>query len=533
MSAKELKFSGECRKSIEVGVDKLANAVKVTLGPRGRNVVLEKKFGSPTVINDGVTIAKEIEVEDRFENIGAALVREVSSKTNDNAGDGTTTSVVLAQSIFKEGARNVAAGSNPMAIKRGIETAVEAIVAELGKMSTPVKGKKGMAEVATISAKDAKIGELVAEVINTVSKDGVVTVEESRTAETTFEIVEGMQFDKGYMSPYFITDPTRMETVFEEPMILFYEKKISAVQDIVPLLEKVLKMGRPLLIIAEDIENECLATLVLNRLRANLPVAGCKAPGFGDRRKAMLEDMAILTGGQFITEDLGLKLENVTPDMLGSCAKVVITKDSTTIVGGKGKKADITGRLNQIKKQIENTESNYDKEKLQERQAKLSGGVAVVKVGAATETALKEQKARIEDALAATRAALEEGIVPGGGSALLIASKVLDKSKATGDEQIGVNIVRRSCEAPLRTIAENAGEEGSVVVNEVKTGKYGFNAATLAYEDLMKSGVVDPTKVVRCCLQNSASISALLLTTEAAIAELPKEEDEGHGHHHH
>lgn len=533
MAAKELKFSGECRKAIEVGVDKLANAVKVTLGPRGRNVVLEKKFGSPTVINDGVSIAKEIEVEDRFENMGAALIREVSSKTNDLAGDGTTTSAVLAQAIFKEGARNVAAGSNPMQIKKGIEAAVDIIVKEIEKMSIPVKGRKGMAEVATISAKDIKIGELVAEVIDTVTKDGVVTVEESKTAETTFEIVEGMQFDKGYMSPYFITDPTRMETVFEDPMILFYEKKISAVQDIVPLLEKVLKMGRPLLIVAEDIENECLATLVLNRLRANLPVAAVKAPGFGDRRKAMLEDMAILTGGQFVTEDLGLKLENVTPDMLGTCTKVVITKDATTIVGGKGKKADINGRLTQIKKQIEVTDSNYDKEKLQERQAKLSGGVAVVKVGAPTETALKEQKARIEDALAATRAALEEGIVPGGGSALLVASNALDKSKLTGDELIGVNIVRKACEAPLRTIAENAGEEGSVIVDKVKNGTKGFNAATLQYEDLMKAGVVDPAKVVRCCLQNSASISALLLTTEAAIAEIPQQEDEGHGHHHH
>ncbi len=530
MPAKDLKFAGDARKAIEVGVDKLANAVKVTLGPRGRNVVLEKKFGSPTVINDGVTIAKEIEVEDRFENIGASLVREVSTKTNDNAGDGTTTSVVLAQAIYREGSRNVAAGSNPMQIKKGIETAVDAIVTELGKMSTPVKGKKGIAEVGTISAKDSRIGELVAEIIDTVGKDGVVTVEEAKTAETTFEIVEGMQFDKGYMSPYFITDPQRMETVFEDPMILFYEKKISAVQDIIPLLEKVLRMGKPLLIVAEDIENECLATLVLNRLRANLPVASVKAPGFGDRRKAMLEDMAILTGGQFISEDLGLKLENVTPDMLGTCSRVVITKDNTTIVGGKGKKADITGRLNQIKRQIETTDSNYDKEKLQERQAKLSGGVAVVKVGAATETALKEQKARIEDALAATRAALEEGIVVGGGAAILWASKALEKVKAEGDEQIGVNIVRKACESPLRTIAENAGEEGSVVVEKVKNGKLAFNAATIVYEDLMKSGVVDPTKVVRCCIENAASISALLLTTEAAVAEIAKEEDEGHAH---
>jgi len=537
MAAKEIQFSDEARKSLEVGVDKLANAVKVTLGPRGRNVVLERKFGSPTVINDGVTIAKEIEVENRFENMGAQLIREVSSKTNDLAGDGTTTATVLAQAIFKEGIRNVAAGSNATSIKNGIEKATNAIVDELLKNTKKISGEKAVREVATISANDSDLGELVAKVIDKVGKDGVVTVEESKSTETSFDIVEGLQFDKGYLSPYFVTDATRMEAVFEDPMILFYEKKIGNVQDLIPMLEKVLRMGRPFVIVAEDVENECLATLVLNRIRANLPIAAVKAPGFGDRRKAMLEDMAILTGGQFISEDLGLKLENVTPDMLGSCAKIVITKENTTIVNGKGEKSKIEGRLKQIKAQIEVTDSSYDKEKLQERQAKLSGGVAVVKVGAATETALKEKKARIEDALAATRAALEEGIVPGGGIALLQhGTKALAGLKLEGDEQIGLTIVRKAIEAPLRTIAENAGVEGSVVVEKVKEGKagIGFNAATLVYEDLVKSGVVDPTKVVRTTLQNSASIAGLLLVTEACVAEIPQQEDEGHaGHHHH
>ena len=534
MAAKDLKFGAEARKKIEVGVDALANAVKVTLGPRGRNVVLEKKFGSPTVINDGVTIAKEIEVEDRFENMGAQLIREVSSKTNDLAGDGTTTSVVLAQAIFKEGARNVAAGSNATLIKRGIDKAVDAIVDELAKLSTPVQGRKGMAEVATISAKDNTIGDLVAEVIDKVGKDGVVTVEESKTSmDTTFDIVEGLQFDKGYMSPYFITNPERMEAVFEEPMILFYEKKIGNVQDLVPVLEKVVKSGKALIIVAEDVENEALATLVLNRLRAGLPVASVKAPGFGDRRKAMMEDMAIVTGGQFITEDLGLKLENVDLSMLGSASKVVITKDTTTIVGGKGNKEAIDGRLTQIKRQIETTESNYDKEKLQERQAKLSGGVAVLKVGAATETAMKERKARIEDALASTRASLEEGIVPGGGTALLQAGKALEGLKLEGDEAIGAKIVSKAIEAPLRTIAENAGAEGSVIVDKVLNGEkgIGYNAATLEFGNLMDQGVVDPAKVVRTCLQNAGSIAGLLLTTEAAIAEVKEDEPE-HDHHH-
>jgi chaperonin GroEL len=530
LAAKDIKYTDDARKLLEAGVDKLANAVKVTLGPRGRNVVLERKFGSPTVINDGVTIAKEIEVENRFENMGAQLIREVSSKTNDTAGDGTTTATVLAQAIFKEGIRNVAAGSNATQIKHGIDLAVDAMVAELAKISIPVKGPKDVEQVAAISANDEELGKLVAEVINKVGKDGVVTVEESKSTETSFETVEGLQFDKGFLSPYFVTDPTRMETVFEEPMILFYEKKISSVQDIIPVLEKVLKGGRPFVIIAEDVESEVLATLVLNRLRANLPLAAVKAPGFGDRRKAMLEDMAILSGGQFVSEDLGLKLENVGLEMLGSCQRIVITKENTTIVGGKGDKALIEGRLKQIKTAAENTDSTYDKEKLQERYAKLSGGVAVVKVGAATETALKEKKARVEDALAATRAALEEGIVPGGGVALLLASKALDSVKASGDEAIGVRIVRKAIDAPIRTIAENAGVEGSVVVEKVKTTGQGFNAATMQYGDLASQGVVDPTKVVRQALQNAASISGLLLTTEALVAELPEKEDEGHSH---
>ena len=533
MPAKDIKFTDDARKLLEAGVDKLANAVKVTLGPRGRNVVLERKFGSPTVINDGVTIAKEIEVENRFENMGAQLIREVSSKTNDTAGDGTTSSVVLAQAIFKEGIRNVAAGSNATQIKVGIDKAVDAIVAELAKISKPVKGDKDIREVATISANDSELGELVATVIHTVGKDGVVTVEESKSTETSYEVVEGLQFDKGYLSPYFVTDATRMEAVYEEPLILFYEKKIGQIQDLIPMLEKVLKMGKPFVIVAEDVENECLATLVLNRIRGNLPLIAVKAPGFGDRRKAMLEDMAILTGGQFVSEDLGIKLENVTPDMLGSCSKIVITKDTTTIVGGKGKKAAIDGRLGQIKQQITTTDSTYDKEKLQERQAKLSGGVAVIKVGAATETALKERKARIEDAIASTRAALEEGIVPGGGTALLSAAKALDKLKLEGDEVIGLKIVAKAIESPLRTIAENAGVEGSVVVDQVKREGKGFNAETLVFEDLAKNGVVDPTKVVRQSLQNAASIAGLLLTTEAIVAELPEEESAEMGHHHH
>ena len=541
MAAKEIKYTDEARKLLEAGVDKLANAVKVTLGPRGRNVVLEKKFGSPTVINDGVTIAKEIEVENRFENMGAQLIREVSSKTNDTAGDGTTTATVLAQAIFKEGIRNVAAGSNATQIKIGIEKAVNILVDELAKLSTPIKDEAGVVQVATISANDVELGQLVGELINKVGKDGVVTVEESKSTETTYDMVEGLQFDKGFLSPYFVTDATRMEAAYEEPLILFFEKKIANVQDLVPMLEKVLKMSRPLIIVAEDLENEALATLVLNRIRGNLPIAAVKAPGFGDRRKAMLEDMAILTGGQFVSDDLGIKLENVTPDMLGSCQRIVITKENTTIVGGKGDKGQIEGRIRQIKAQIEATDSSYDKEKLQERLAKLSGGVAVVKVGAATETALKEKKARIEDALAATRAALEEGIVPGGGTALITAAKALDALVGEhgiakgfdGDERIGLAIIRKAIEAPLRTISENAGVEGSVVVERVRTQGIGFNAATLEYQDLAANGVVDPTKVVRQALQNAASISGLLLTTEAIIAEVPQDDEEGHGGHSH
>jgi chaperonin GroEL len=534
MAAKDIQYTDVARKSLEAGVDKLANAVKVTLGPRGRNVVLEKKFGSPVVINDGVTIAKEIEVENRFENMGAALIREVSSKTNDTAGDGTTTATVLAQAIFKEGVRNVTAGSNATSIKVGIDKAVNAMVAELKKFSKPITNPEQVVEVATISANDPELGKLVAEVINKVGKEGVVTVEESKSTETMFDIVEGLQFDKGFMSPYFVTDPARMEAVFEEPMILFYEKKIASVQDLIPMLEKVLAARRPFVIICEDMENEALATLVLNRLRANLPVAAVKAPGFGDRRKAMMEDMAIMAGGQFVSEDLGFKLENVGLEMLGSCQKMVITKDNTTIVGGKGNKKDIEGRLRQIKVSIENTDSTYDKEKLQERLAKLSGGVAVVKVGAATETALKEKKSRIEDALAATRAALEEGIVPGGGVALLKAGKALDTLKLEGDEAIAITIMKKAIEAPMRTIAENAGVEGSVIVERVKNGKNneGYNAATGVFEDLLKAGVVDPTKVVRLALENSGSISGLLLTTEALVAEISEKEDEGHGHSH-
>lgn len=528
MAAKDIKYTDEARKLLEAGVDKLANALKVTLGPRGRNVVLEKKFGSPTVINDGVTIAKEIEVEDRFENMGAQLIREVSSKTNDVAGDGTTTSAVLAQAIFKEGIRNVAAGSNATQIKAGIDRAVGLMVDELKRISTPIHNETDVVQVATISANDPELGALVGELINKVGKDGVVTVEESKSTETTYDNVEGLQFDKGFMSPYFVTDATRMEAIYEEPLILFFEKKIANVQDLVPMLEKVLRMGRPFIIVAEDLENEALATLVLNRIRGNLPLAAVKAPGFGDRRKAMLEDMAILTGGQFISEDLGIKLENVTPDMLGSCQRIVITKDNTTIVGGKGDKGKIEGRLRQIKQQIETTDSSYDKEKLQERQAKLSGGVAVVKVGAATETALKEKKSRIEDALAATRAALEEGIVPGGGVALLQAAKVIENVTFEGDQEIGRKIILKSIEAPVRTIAENAGAEGSVVVARVKEHGQGFNASTLEYGDLQAQGVVDPTKVVRQALENASSIAGMLLTTEALVAEVPEKEDEGH-----
>lgn len=524
MAAKELRFNEEARRSLERGVNKLADTVSVTLGPRGRNCVIEKKFGSPTVINDGVTIAKEIEIEDRFENVGAQLVREVASKTNDIAGDGTTTATVLAQAIVREGLMNVAAGAKPMAVKRGIDKAVAAVVDEIKKVSTPVHGKSDVAQVASISANSALIGELVADAMERVTKDGVITVEESKGTDTTVDWVEGMQFDKGYISPYMVTDPERMEAVYEDAYILLYEKKISAIQDLVPLLEKVIQMGRPLVIISEDVEGEALATLVVNKLRGTLNVAAVKAPGFGDRRKAMMQDIAILTGGTFVTEDLGVKIENVDTSMLGQAKKIVITKEHTTIVEGKGSHEAVQGRIKQIKSEIEKTDSSYDREKLQERLAKLSGGVAVIKVGAATETELKEKKARIEDALAATRAAVEEGIVPGGGVTLVRAISALKKLKLEGDEAVGLNIVAKALEAPTRKIAENSGAEGSVVVEKVKSLKKneGFDAVTLEYRDMMEAGIIDPAKVVRTALENASSIASMLLTTEAIVAEKPE-----------
>lgn len=523
--AKDLRYDEEARRALERGVNILADAVKVTLGPRGRNVVLEKKFGAPTIINDGVTIAKEIEVEDRFENMGAQLVREVASKTNDVAGDGTTTATVLAQAIVREGMKNVAAGSNPMLLKRGIDKAVEVAVAEIKALSKPVENRAEVAEVASISANDPSIGDLIADAMEKVGKDGVITVEESKGTATTLEFVEGMQFDKGYISPYMVTDPERMEAVLEEPFILLYEKKISAVADLIPVLEKVVRTGKPLVIIAEDVEGEALATLVVNKLRGTISAVAVKAPGFGDRRKAIMEDIAILTDGKFITEDLGLKLENVDLPMLGQAKKVVVTKDDTTIIEGKGTEDAIKGRISQIKRQIEETESDYDREKLQERLAKLSGGVAVIEVGAATETELKEKKHRIEDALSATRAAVEEGIVPGGGVTLLNIAPALDQVKGSPDELVGVGIVKKALEEPAKMIAANAGEEGSVVVEKLKGMKKGtgFNAATGEYEDMMKAGVVDPAKVTRSALQNAASIASMLLTTEALVAELPEE----------
>ncbi len=521
MAAKIMQFDEEARRSLERGVNILADAVKVTLGPRGRNVVLEKKFGSPSIINDGVTIAKEIEVENPFENMGAQLVREVASKTNDVAGDGTTTATVLAQAIVKEGLKSVAAGAKPLQVKRGIEKAVEALVAAIKASSTTVEGKSAVAQVATISANDSEIGAMLAEAMEKVTADGVITVEESRGTSTQLEIVEGMQFDKGYISPYFVTDSERMEAVMEDPYILLFEKKISAVADLVPVMEKVARTGRPMVIIAEDVDGEALATMVVNKIRGNVTSIAIKAPGFGDRRKAILEDISVLTGGKFITEDLGLKLDKIELEMLGRAKRVVVTKDETTIVDGAGTKAEIDGRISVIKNQIESSDSDYDREKLQERLAKLSGGVAVIQVGAATETELKEKKARIEDAMHATRAAVEEGIVPGGGVALLNAQAVLVGLKLTGDELIGLNIVHRAIEEPLRQIAANAGYEGSVVVNKVKalgTG-HGFNAATGNYEDLVKAGVVDPAKVVRTALQNASSIAGLILTTECLITE--------------
>jgi len=532
MAAKEVRYDSDARAKLLNGVNAMANAVRVTLGPKGRNVVIEKSFGSPTVTKDGVTVAKEIELEDKFENMGAQMVKEVASKTSDVAGDGTTTATVLAQSIFQEGSKLVVAGINPMELKRGIEKAVTAVVEELKKQSKPTRDSSEIAQVGTISANsDAEIGKIIAEAMEKVGKEGVITVEEAKSLDTALDVVEGMQFDRGYLSPYFVTDPERMQAALEEPLILLHEKKISNMKDLLPLLEQVARQGKPLLIVAEDIEGEALATLVVNKIRGTLQCCAVKAPGFGDRRKAMLQDMAILTGGQVIAEELGLKLENVTLKDLGRAKRVEIDKDNTTLIDGAGKKADIEGRCNEIRKQVEDTTSDYDREKLQERLAKLAGGVAVIKVGAATETEMKEKKARVEDAMHATRAAVEEGIVPGGGVALIRAQKALDSLDLDPEQQAGVNIVRRAIEAPLRRIAENAGVEGSIVVDKVKNskGSQGFNAATEEYEDLIKAGVIDPTKVVRTALQNAASVASLLLTTEAMIAEKPEEKGAGGG----
>jgi chaperonin GroEL len=533
--AKQVIHGEDSRAAILRGINQLADAVKITLGPKGRNVVIDKKFGSPTITKDGVTVAKEIELKDALENMGAQMVREVASKTSDVAGDGTTTATVLAQAIFREGVKTVAAGANPMALKRGIDKAVERATTEIKRLSKPVKGD-AIAQVGTVSANgDTTIGNIIAEAMNKVGKDGVITVEESRTMDTSLEVVEGMQFDRGYLSPYFVTDPERMEAVLENPLILINEKKITSMKDLLPLLEQVAKMGKPMLIIAEDVEGEALATLVVNKLRGTLNIAAVKAPGFGDRRKAMLEDIAILTGGKVISEDLGIKLENVKLEDLGRAKKITIDKDNTTIVEGVGKDSDIQGRVKTLRAQIEDTTSDYDREKLQERLAKIVGGVAVIKVGAATETEMKEKKARVEDAMHATRAAVEEGIVPGGGVALVRAAKALEKyiisadGEGDPDEQIGVNIVRRALEEPLRQIVQNAGKEGAVVVERVRNEKnesVGFNAATETFEDLVKAGVIDPAKVTRTALQNAASIAGLMLTTEAMVSELP-EDDKG------
>jgi len=526
MAAKLISFDEDARRALERGMDQLANAVKITLGPKGRNVVLEKKWGAPTITNDGVSIAKEIELDDPMEKIGAELVKEVAKKTDDVAGDGTTTATVLAQSIVKEGLRNVAAGANPMSLKRGIERAVELAVERIKTVAKDVDSKDEIANVGAISAADPEIGEKIAEAVDKVGKDGVITVEESNTFGMELEFTEGMRFDKGYISPYFVTDAERMEAVMEEPYVLIANQKIAAVKDLLPLLEKVMQAGKPLVVIAEDVEGEALATLVVNRIRGTFPSAAVKAPGFGDRRKAMLQDIAILTGGQVISEEVGLKLENTTMDLLGSARKVVVTKDDTTIVEGGGKDEDIQGRINQIKAEIEKTDSDYDREKLQERLAKLSGGVAVIKVGAATEVELKEKKHRIEDAVQSTKAAVEEGIVPGGGVALLNAQTGLDKVDLEGDELTGAAIVRRALEEPLKQIAHNAGLEGGVVVEKVRSlpEGQGLNAATGEYGDMIKFGVVDPAKVTRSALQNAASIAALFLTTEAIVAEKPEKE---------
>jgi chaperonin GroEL len=525
--AKQLKFGEEARAATLKGLNMLAEAVKITLGPKGRNVVLDKKFGAPTSTKDGVTVAKEIELEDPYENMGARLVNEVASKTSDVAGDGTTTATVLAQAIFREGCKNVTAGANPMDLKRGIEKAVEVVVEHLKTISKPVEGQKEIEQVGTISANnDSTIGTIIAEAMEKVGKDGVITVEEAKSMETALDIVEGMQFDRGYLSPYFVTDPERMEAVLEDPYLLIHEKKISNMKDLLPILEQVARMGKPFLIIAEDVEGEALATLVVNKLRGTLQCAAVKAPGFGDRRKAMLQDLAILTNGQVISEDLGIKLENITLNDLGKAKRVTIDKDNTTIVEGAGSADKIQGRIKQIKVQIDETTSDYDREKLQERLAKLAGGVAVIKVGAATETEMKEKKARVEDAMHATRAAVEEGIVAGGGVALLRAVPELEKLDVPGDQQIGVNIVKRSLEEPIRQIANNAGWEGSVVVQKVKEmgPNEGFNADAEQYEDLVTVGIIDPTKVTRTALQNAASISALMLTTEALVTDIPEKE---------
>ena len=528
MAAKQIVYGGESRQKITSGINQLADAVKVTLGPKGRNVILDKKFGSPTITKDGVTVAKEIELKDPLENMGAQMVREVASKTSDVAGDGTTTATVLAQAIYREGAKNVVAGANPMEIKRGIEKAVTKVVESLRKQSKDVTGDM-IAQVGTISANnDETIGKIIAQAMDKVGKDGVITVEEAKTLETSLDVVEGMQFDRGYLSPYFVTDPERMEVILEKPVILIHEKKVSSMKDLLPLLEQVARLGRPLVIVAEDVEGEALATLVVNKLRGTLHAAAVKAPGFGDRRKAMLEDIAVLTGGKAITEDLGLKLENIRVEDLGKAKKVTIDKDNTTIVEGDGTKQAIEGRVKQLRAQVEDTTSDYDREKLQERLAKLVGGVAVVKVGAATETEMKEKKARVEDAMHATKAAVEEGIVVGGGVALLRSVKPLGTIKGEGDQQIGINILMRALEEPLRWIASNAGQEGSIVVQRVKEEKdtTGFNAQTEVYEDLVKAGVIDPTKVVRTALQNAGSIASLLLTTEALVTEIPEEKKE-------
>lgn len=525
--AKQLIFSDDARRAILKGVEQLSRSVKVTLGPKGRNVVLDKKFGSPTVTKDGVTVAKEIELKDPYENMGAQMVKEVAEKTSDIAGDGTTTATILAESIFKEGLKNVTAGSNPMALRRGIDKAVEAIIVELKKLSKPVKEKKEISQIASIAANnDSVIGNQIADAMEKVGKDGVITVEEAKSIDTTTKVVEGMQFDQGYLSPYFVTDPERMEAILENPYILIHEKKISSMRDMLPLLEQIAKTGKQLLIISEETEGEALATLVVNKIRGTFSCCAVKAPGYGDRRKEMLEDIAVLTAGKAITEDLGIKLENVKLDDLGKAKRITVDKENTTIVEGAGKQSAVGGRVSQIKKQIEESDSDYDKEKLQERLAKLSGGVAVINVGAATETEMKEKKARVEDALHATRAAVEEGIVPGGGVALLRTWKVLENVKAKGDEKVGVSIVRRALEEPIRQISENAGQEGSVIVQKVALEKtnVGYNAETNNFEDMIEAGIIDPAKVTRSALQNAASIAGLMLTTEALVSDMPEEE---------